>query len=408
MAHPTARRNFISSIGKLGLATALAQFVPSQENETLNEVFSADPEAGHVFLANPYLQAPQPDSMTIMWITNELCHSWVEYGEAGQLNHKAQEGCNGLVNAWNRVNKITLKGLKPGTKYGYKVHSKQIKEFQPYKVTYGETITSELKYFTTPPTNAETASWLVLNDIHDRPGSFQELLQLNGTAPYDYIFLNGDMFDYQTDEAQFIRHLLAPCTNAFAGEKPFLFVRGNHETRGRFARNIADYYANPGHTQYFSYKQGPVFNIVLDTGEDKPDTHPVYAGIVDFDAYRREQTLWLENQLRSKAARKAKYRVVMMHIPPLYSDEEHGTLQCRELFLPLFNKYKVDLLICGHTHQFGMHPAVKGKHDFPIIIGGGPKTGNRTLLRVDAGPRQLKAQMWKDDGSKIGEFVVNG
>ena len=79
MAHPTARRNFISSIGKLGLASALAHFVPSEENETLNELFSADPTAGHVFLANPYLQAPQPDSMTIMWITNELCHSWVEY-----------------------------------------------------------------------------------------------------------------------------------------------------------------------------------------------------------------------------------------------------------------------------------------------------------------------------------------
>ena len=248
--------------------------------------------------------------------------------------------------------------------------------------------------------------WLVLNDIHDRPASFQHLLQLNGSDPYQYVFLNGDMFDYQTNEKQIIDHLLTPCTESFATQKPMLFVRGNHETRGKYARQLKDYFAAP-QGAYFSFQSGPVFTIALDTGEDKEDTHPVYAGIVDFDQFRMQQAAWLEQQLQSKAYKKAKYKVVMMHIPPFYTEDAHGTLHCRKLFSPLFDKYKIDLLICGHTHTHGVHPPVAGKHHYPIIIGGGPTAGKRTLIKVHADQQQLNIRMLKDDGSEVGTYSVN-
>ena len=76
--------------------------------------------------------------------------------------------------------------------------------------------------------------------------------------------------------------------------------------------------------------------------------------------------------------------MVMMHIPHYYSGEAHGTLHCRELFAPLFDKYKIDLFIAGHTHKFGVFDPVPGKHSYPIIIGGGPKEGTRTLIKVKA------------------------
>ena len=31
----------------------------------------------------------------------------------------------------------------------------------------------------------------------------------------------------------------------------------------------------------------------MDTGEDKPDDAPAYAGLNDFDAYRTQQQAWL-------------------------------------------------------------------------------------------------------------------
>src|SRR5690606_4267071 len=114
--------------------------------------------------------------------------------------------------------------------------------------------------------------------------------------------------------------------------------------------------------------------------EDKPDDHPVYAGIVDFDAYRQEQLHWLEREVQTHAFKKAPFRVVMMHIPVFYSGDWHGTMHCRQLFAPVFNRHGIDLCISGHTHRYGVHEPVKGEHNYPVIIGGGPKEGQRTLM----------------------------
>jgi predicted phosphodiesterase len=400
--HSLNRRKFLGSITK---ATALSTAALAPFSVLAKEEKPATVEAEHVFLAQPYLQAMTPNSMTIRWITARPCYSWVEYGEQGAFDKKAHAVTEGLVNAYNRVHEIVIEGLQPGKTYNYRVVSKDIKEFQPYKLTYGESIQSNAFSFTTIDPTARELSWLIFNDIHDRPASFGHLMGLNKDNPYDFVFLNGDMFDYQTDEQQIIDHLLTPCTAAFASNKPMLFVRGNHETRGKYARNLKDYFSNPG-GQYFSFQWGPVYAIALDTGEDKEDTHPVYAGIVDFDAYRIKQAAWLEQQLQSKAFKKAKYRVVMMHIPPHYSGNGHGAMHCRELFSPLFDKYKVDIVISGHTHTYGVHPPVAGQHNYPLIIGGGPNEGKRTLIRVNAGQQKLSLQMLKDDGTEVGQYEV--
>lgn len=399
-----SRRRFIDSITKAAaLSTVGLTALPSvvTAGDTLIDHNVDD----YKFLCKPYLHSIEHTSMYVRCITNKNSYCWVEYNEHGKPSQKAHTLSNGLVDANNRVHEIKLTGLKPGTHYEYKVIAKEIKEFQPYKLTYGETINSDVYSFTTFDPAAKETQWLVLNDIHDRPASFQQLLQLNGSDPYQYVFLNGDMFDYQTDEKQIIDHLLTPCTETFATQKSMLFVRGNHETRGKYARQLKDYFAAP-HGAYFSFQSGPVFTIALDTGEDKEDTHPVYAGIVDFDQFRIQQAVWLEQQLKSKAYKKAKYKVVMMHIPTFYSGDAHGTLHCRELFSPLFDKYKIDLLICGHTHTYGVHPPVAGKHNYPIIIGGGPTAGKRTLIKVKANEQELNLLMLKDDGTEAGRYTI--
>jgi predicted phosphodiesterase len=356
----------------------------------------------HDFLTKPYLQAPTNNSITIMWLTNQLCLNWVEYGETEKLGTKAQQCTHGMMNINSKINTVTLTNLKPNSKYYYKVFSKQILDFQPYKITFGDTISSETYHFNTLNPRAKEVSWLVLNDIHDQPESFSELIQLNQNKPYDFVFLNGDMFDYQTDENQIINHLLNPCS-LFSTEKPFMFVRGNHETRGKYSRNLLDYYYNYNKKEYYTFQMGPVFTIVLDTGEDKKDSHPVYGGTVNYDSYREEQAVWLEKQMKSAAFKNAPFRVVMMHIPHYHSDEEHGTTECRRLFGPLFEKYKIDLFVAGHTHEYGMFEPNKD-HSYHFVIGGGPETGIRTLIRIEANPKALNLQMLNDSGKEIGLF----
>lgn len=400
-----SRRKFIDSITKAATLSTVSLTGLSSDAfaaDTRKDIQTDD----HSFLCKPYLHSIEHSTMFVRWITSKNSYCWIEYGEPGKDVQKAHAITDGLVDANSRIHEIKLSGLKPGTNYTYKVFAKEINDFQPYKLTYGETISSESFTFTTSNPTAKETHWLVLNDIHDRPASFQQLLQLNGNDPYDYVFLNGDMFDYQDDEKQIIDHLLTPCTNCFATQKPMLFVRGNHETRGKFARQLKDYFSAP-QGAYFSFQSGPVFTIALDTGEDKIDTHPVYAGIVDFDQFRIQQAAWLEQQLKSKAYKKAKYKVVMMHIPPFYADDWYGTLHCRKVFSSLFDKYKIDLLICGHTHTHGVHPPVAAKHNYPIIIGGGPTAGKRTLIKVNANQQELKVLMLKDDGSEAGTYTVS-
>jgi 3',5'-cyclic AMP phosphodiesterase CpdA len=298
--------------------------------------------------------------------------------------------------------------LKPGTQYHYRVCSKEITGFDPYKLTYGGTIQSETYSFTTLPEVPASVSWLIMNDIHDRPASIPHLAGMHPEKDYDFMFFNGDVFDYQTDEQQIVDHMLQPCTSAFASQIPFLYVRGNHETRGKYRLDLHHYFSNPDKREYFSFTHGPAHIIVLDTGEDKPDDTEVYAGIVDFDGYRQEQALWAEEVMKSKAFKKAKYKVVLMHIPTFYSGDWHGTMHCRELFAPLFNKYGVDITISGHTHQHGVHPPVAGQHNYPVIIGGGPKEGNRTLIKVEADARRLLLTMLDDGKKEVGRYEIKG
>lgn len=403
-ASTVSRRNFLNNIGKAAaIGSVNLTGIPVVASALQSEQVAAGDEL--IFLTKPYLHSIEPNSMYVRWITNKNSYCWIEYSEPGKPVQKAHAISDGLVDANSRVHEIKLSGLKPGTTYQYKIVAKEIKDFQPYKLTYGETIISDTFSFTTYNPSATESQWLVLNDIHDCPASFNDLIKLNGNDPFDYVFLNGDMFDYQTNEQQIIEHLLTPCTNCFATQKPMLFVRGNHETRGKYARQLKDYFAAP-QGAYFSFQSGPVFTIALDTGEDKEDTHPVYAGIVDFDQFRIQQASWLEQRMRSKAYKKAKYKVVMMHIPPFYSGDAHGVMHCRELFTPLFDKYKIDLLICGHTHTYGVHPPVAGKHSYPIIIGGGPSAGKRTLIKVQADRQLLNVLMLKDDGTEAGKYSI--
>lgn len=392
------RRNFIGNLSKITLVGASLPLVsavpaPHEKSEKV------------AFLCNPYLQDVTKNSAYIMFLTTINAYSWVEYGENG-LDFKAESYSDGFVTANNRLNNIRLQNLKPGTKYKYRAVVKEIINFDPYDLIYGETIMGDIQSFRTPEDNSEKVSCVILNDIHDRPYSFVDLLSMDKNFQYDFVAFNGDMFDYQTDEQQLIDHLIEPCTALFASEKPFLMIRGNHETRGKYARNIKDYFAYPKNEFYFSFKQGPVHWIVLDTGEDKEDTDPEYGGIVSFDPYREAQATWLEKEFRDPKFNDCKYRVVLMHIPVFHSGDWHGTLHCRKLFHPIFEKNKVDMVISGHTHRYGVHPPSE-EHSYPIIIGGGPKTGNRTIIQLKADALHLTINMIRDDGLKVGEYTVD-
>ena len=397
------RRKFLTNAAKIaGVGAAGFIYIKGCNNEP-SEV-EPGPGDKHLFLTNPYLHSIEPSNMYIRWITNLKSYSWIEFGETEELGKRVHAVTNGLVNANVRIHEMKLDDLKPGTTYYYRVVSKQIIQFEPYKVVYGETIYSKLFQFTTLNEQSEEASWLIVNDIHDLRESYGHLIGLNKNESFDYVFLNGDMYDDLENEVQVIDLMIKPCAEIFAAQKPMIFVRGNHDIRGQFAREMLDYFSFPKGA-YFTYRHGPVFVIVLDTGEDKEDAAAVYAGLVDCEAFRKKQAAWLEAVFQSEAYKIAPYKVVKMHIPTHYTTGGEGELHCRELFTPLFNQYKVDLVISGHTHKYGIYPP-NAIHHYPLVIGGGPKPGTRTLIKVKANMEELKLHMLDDSGKQVGEYTI--
>ncbi|MDR3246431.1 MAG: metallophosphoesterase family protein [Prevotellaceae bacterium] len=389
------KRLFLIGLSGTSIPTLFAS-APKKDDEPANETASL------TALTKPYLQFPAPDAMTVMWVTNKQCLSWIEFSKSGTAETTEAVSENFGLKAYNKIHKIRLRNLEPGTEYSYRVCYKELVSIIP--ITFGEAIRSDEYSFKTQGISDNEVSVLIMNDIHDRPETIPHLLGLN-KEPYDFVCLNGDIMNHISSESQIINHVINPCTESFASNKPFVYIRGNHETRGLFARNLYDY-LDTGEMPYYAFSRGPAFFVVMDSGEDKTDDHKEYFGLVCFDKYRERQAVWLEQQLKSEAAKKAKFRIALMHIPHYHSGDWHGTMHCRELFSPIFNKYKIDIFIAGHTHRYGIFEPSKDEHNFPVIIGGGPADGKRTLIKLNVTDKNLYVKMIKDSGEIVGEYKI--
>lgn len=161
----------------------------------------------------------------------------------------------------------------------------------------------------------------------------------------------------------------------FASHIPFEFVRGNHETRGDMARVFPSFFPKNNDKIYGSYLMGDIMFVMLDSGEDKADKHPVYAGITDYDAYRTEQAEWLKKLVGTKEYKKAKYRIVLTHFPMVLDEKSKnegtwtGWQDAIDKFLPILNKANVDLVVSGHTHKFNFYDNAD-KIAFPQLVQG--------------------------------------
>ncbi len=358
----------------------------------------------------PYLQQLTESSVMIVWVTSDQSVSWVEYGDASNLGsfptygsvvRTARPSRHGLIDADTTLHQVLIEGLEPGQEYRYRAFSKQVVELKPYEVTFGASVVSEVYSFTTLDRAKESFSFAVLSDIHEDAERLDAKLRAISWDAVDLMFYTGDSIHYYEDDAQIFDGFLDVSVDNFAGETPLVLVRGNHETRGKYARALYDFFPTTSGEYYYSFNHGPVHFVVLDSGEDKEDAHPVYAGLVDFDEYRRQQAEWLAADLGSAAAQEATFVVALFHIPPYGTRDAHGTLHVREMWNEIFNEAGVDLVLNGHTHRFARHDPEEGEHAYPIVI-----TGQANTTRVDVTAGELLVTVTDEDGAVVDSFSI--
>jgi predicted phosphodiesterase len=403
------RRDFLKLAG-LGMASAgvigaAAPVAPAADTPATQAATA--PAVDAKIRTGPYLQNPGADSMTVMWMTSVPGYGYVEYGETQSLGRKADGYADGLVQANNLLHRIPLTSLKPRAKYFYRVCFKPTPVFRSHHIEFGPEISSEVHSFTTRDPAAKSVRFAMYNDIHDNVAMWKTLHGFVAKEKLDFHFLNGDITNRMQEEREMVELFLDPCTEMFARETPFLYARGNHETRGGYSREMKKYLALPNDSYHYAFTHGPVRFVVLDSGEDKEDSHKDYFGLNAFDAYRSMQTEFLRHEIQSDAWKNARWRIALFHIPSFRGKEAYTMAQLRKTWHPLLNDGKADLFLAGHTHRYAVIPADPAAgHNYPVVIGGGPRIGIGTVTLVEADAKNIRVKQTRDDGQQVGELVL--
>lgn len=359
-----------------------------------------------LFSADPYLQNVTGSEATVMWLTSVNSHSWVEWGETEALGKKAQTIVDGQIVANNTLNRIRITDLQPGTRYFYRICSREITHYGPYKVEWGRSEHSAIHSFSTAKPDRDTLKCIFFNDIHDNLPLFSKLVEQVDGLDYDLSIFNGDCFNDPATEQKVLHSLNAYNQGINAAGKPVVYLRGNHEIRGAYSRQWPGLVDNPGGKQYFALSRGPVRFIFLDCGEDKADSHWAYSGLNDFEGFHREQAEWLEQEILKPGFTQAKYRVLVHHIP-IYGLNADRFNPWKTLWGPILNRAGFDMSIHGHTHKAAIHPPhTAGDHNYPVIIGGGKKLEDGTVTILEAGQNGLSVKIVDAKGAVVGGYRV--
>lgn len=118
------------------------------------------------------------------------------------------------------------------------------------------------------------------------------------------------MLSTMNSEEQLFTGFMDGAIKEFATDIPLFQSRGNHEARGNFSPEFIRYFPTTTGAPYYMFKAGPVCFLVLDGGEDKPDSDKEYWELADFDKYREEQAEWLQKAVQEEEYKNAQYRIV--------------------------------------------------------------------------------------------------
>lgn len=300
-------------------------------------------------LYGPYLSAPDATSIQISWETAGLVPSYLEYKVKGSkaAPKQAFSGKNHGILAHSTSHSVNLTGLEPGKEYEYEIFT-----LRPVLMTPDS---SGIKHtFSVPKKGQKDFSFYCITDIHSDVGYIRRALALPEAAKADFIALLGDNLSHAAGSEALYRGIIDPIVEATTingKDKPMVFVRGNHEQLGVYAGEYFKVMRHPSGKTYYSFTYGSVFFLVLDSGSDsnRDDEGIMFSN----RAAREVQKQYIAEIVESEAYRKAAYRVVLMHIPPLQKkgDLIYGLVY--GLTEPLRNaEVKPDIMLCGHMHTY--------------------------------------------------------
>ena len=344
----------------------------------------------------PYLLNPTQSGLTICFYTAGESAAKIVYWKNGDEDAKqtAQSQKYGLVPV-GKMHSIRLENLSPGTTYKYRVVSRRVLDLRPYWPEMGTWTESPTYSFTTfGNSNSKSVSFSLITDTHEHVDWIRNYMKIIDWNKTDFLVNNGDVVDYAQNRQQLFSNAITPLVRPLAHSKPLLYVRGNHENRGQFARELFKYLPPIKEGMYYySGDNGPLHFVVLDTGEDKDDTTSVYAGLNDFQEYRREEYDWFSRHIdTSESLKKAPFRVIFMHQPQWgFTGGEN------DKWTALANKANINIILAGHWHRFGWFKPGEfhGNKYYMLVL------GQHQVENVTVSDKYMDIEVKNDDNKVI-------
>jgi predicted phosphodiesterase len=155
---------------------------------------------------------------------------------------------------------------------------------------------------------------------------------------YDVLMLLGDNVA-SGDPKQVTATVFDPFGGTLDAGTDLLAVLGNHDDQAGKGDAVMKALGSPG--RWYSVRRGDVLMIALDSTRVSDPA----------------QIAWLE---RTLGVTDATWKLVALHHPP-YSSGRHGSDETvRATFVPVFERYGVQIVLSGHDHDYQRSDAVNG------------------------------------------------
>ncbi len=324
------------------------------------------------FLVHPYLQDAEPNSIKILWETNQGEESRVEWGQTPRLGKRATGKFFAVNYGSSRIHEVQLTGLKRFTEYYYRVRTNDA--------------VSDIFQFKTPPfaQDNESFSLLAMSDMQldeQQPAKFSEIVN-EGIIPYlgqngkklsenlALVMVPGDLVVTGSIYEQWQEHFFGPAQALFS-HVPVYPVLGNHEQNSLFYFRYFSLPENgtPAYAEHWWYKDyGNVRIIGLDSNKGYRDTD--------------HQLSWLKKVLEETANKAAiDFVFAQLHHPhkselwiPGETDFSGKVVKLLEEFTTKTGKPSVHFF--GHTHGYSRGQSRDHKHLWVNVAAAGGAIDN--------------------------------
>jgi acid phosphatase type 7 len=342
--------------------------------------------AGAIVTQGPYLQKATSSGITFRWQTDIAVDTKVSYGtNAAALNQSA------FLAGTRTDHSISITGLLPFTKYFYSIeNSVEVLQVGPDH------------YFVTSPTTGTAGDYnfWVTGDCGDNSANQKNVRdQYNSYIGTDtthaWLTLGDNAYNSGTD-AEFAANFFDVYEGSIMKHAPLWPCPGNHDYANDVNRQ------NDHSIPYYTLFEIPT---LAEAGGVASNTEAFYSydyGNVHFlslDSYGKEnnatrlydtlgaQVQWIKQDLQANTQ---PWIIAYWHHPPYTmgshnSDTEAELINTRQNFIKILERYRVDLILCGHSHDYERSKLMKGHYGAEATF--------------DAASHQLSPSSGRYDGS---------